>query len=162
VARVSDLFAAGSAVAGKVELVFEGEKQGPEAVAERLIGQGVAAVFQRLFPAPYAKSVPKGAKGRREQAEPEDVYKPVVDWFASGKSVVVQDERDDDGALRSVPTLEALARRHAGPLDEAEVAVACELVLEGLHQASLLSKERADGGVTYGDMLKRMFAAFEE
>ena len=37
-----------------------------------------------------------------------------------------------------------------------------DVVREGLHQASLLSKDRSTDGVTYGDMLKRMFAGFEE
>jgi magnesium chelatase subunit I len=162
VARVADLFASASAVNGKVELVFEGEKEGPQGVSERLIGQGVAAVFARLFPPPYARKASGGARGRREEAEPEDVYKPVVDWFAAGNAVAVGDASDDEGALRSVPSLEALVRRHVPDIPERDVAAACELVLEGLHQASLLSKDRTDGGVLYGDMLKRMFASFEE
>jgi magnesium chelatase subunit I len=155
VARVADLFAALPAVTGKVELVFEGEREGPAAVAERLLGLGVQAVFARAFPAPYAQ----GKKG--EDAEPEDVYKPIVDWFAAGRTVVVQDEVEDDAQVLCVPTLPALARRHLNPAVE-DLPAACELVLEGLHQASVLSKDRTEGGVAYGDLLKRMFATFDD
>jgi magnesium chelatase subunit I len=157
-ARVADLFGALGAVTGKIELVFEGEREGPASVAERILGQGVSAVFKRYFPAPY-----EGGK----QAEPEapDAYKPIVDWFAEGNAVVVQDQRDDEGALLAVPTLPDLVDRHLGRtvgLAAAERPAACELVLEGLHQASLLSKDRSEDGVTYGDMLQRMFAGFED
>jgi magnesium chelatase subunit I len=171
-ARVADLFAAQSAVAGKVELVFEGEREGAGAVAERLLGQAAAAVFQRHFPAPYAegkREAPAGRK-REERAAPEgddrererDVYKPVVDWFAAGNSVVVRDEGEDDGVLLAVPQLATIVRRALPKVADADLHAACELVLEGLHQASLLSKERSADGVAYGDMLKRMFAGFED
>ncbi len=157
-ARVSDLFAAESAVTGKIELVFEGEREGPASVAQRLLGQGVAAVFARRFPPPYDT---KGAARRPKDREPEDAYKPIVDWFAGGRSIVLEDEGEDAGALLAVPTLADLVRRHLTQ-DETEVAAGAELVLEGLHQASLLAKDRLDGAVSYGDMLQRMFAGFEE
>ena len=156
-ARVSDLFAAQSAVTGKIELVFEGEREGPAAVAERILGQGVNATFRRYFPEPYDTR----KKRRSDEPEQEDCYKPIVDWFASGNAVVVQDDEEAIEGLLDVPTLVALARQHLDPSDE-ELPAACELVLEGLHQASLLAKDRSPDGVTYGDMLKRMFAGFEE
>ena len=157
-ARVADLFAAVGAVTGKIELVFEGEREGPQAVAERILGQGVRAVFQRYFPAPYDG-------GRREEEDDDDVYKPIVDWFAEGNAIVVEDQGEDDGRLLEVPTLADLVRKHLGTdgrLADGELPAGCELVLEGLHQASLLGKDASHDGVTYGDMLKRMFAGFEE
>ncbi len=154
-ARLADVFAAHSAVTGKVELVFEGEREGPQAVADRILGEGVTAVFLRNFPKPY------GDDRRRQDTEPEDVYKPIVDWFAAGNTVVVQDEGADDGAVLEVPTLKGLVKEHLAPADE-DLPAGCELVLEGLHRASVLAKDRSADGVTYGDLLKRMFAGFEE
>jgi len=152
-ARLADLFAAESAVTGKIELVFEGEREGPAAVADRLLGEGVAAVFRRLLPAPYQQ------RRDRKEPEPVDVYKPIVDWFAAGHTVVIQDQSADDDAARKVPGLEKLVRAHAEIADD-ELSLACEIALEGLHRASLLSKDRSPDGVSYGDMLKRMFAGF--
>lgn len=158
-ARIADLFGAVGAVTGKIELVFEGEREGPAAVAERILGQGVQAVFQRYCPAPYdAMKAPEGA-------EADDAYKPIVDWFTEGNAIVVEDQGEDDGRLLVVPELAELARTHLGTdgrLADGELPAACELVLEGLHQASLLSKDRSSDGIVYGDMLKRMFAGFED
>ncbi len=158
VARVSDLFAAESAVTGKIELVFEGEREGPAAVAQRILGQGVAAVFQRVFPAPYDAK----RRGPAKDREPEDVYKPIVDWFAAGNSISVDDEKEDPQALLDIPTLPGLVRQYMGDVPDPWLPAACELVLEGLHQASLLAKDKSPDGVTYGDMLQRMFAGFDD
>ncbi len=150
VARIADLFAAESAVTGKVELVFEGEREGPAAVADRILGDGVLAVFLRHFPAPYRASRKKGAPVE------EDAYKPIVDWFAKGNRVEVQDE-DAALGLAKIPGLADLVRKHLKPADE-DLEAGCELVLEGLHRSSLLAKEKG----SYGDMLKGMFEGFSE
>ncbi|MHC5021717.1 MAG: magnesium chelatase, partial [Planctomycetota bacterium] len=57
-ARVSDLFGAGAAVTGKVELVYEGEREGVEAVTTRIIGNAVKQVFDDHFPDAYKEGVP--------------------------------------------------------------------------------------------------------
>ena len=88
-----------------------------------------------------------------------DAYKGVVDWFAAGNTVVVTDETEDVKGLREIPTLLDLVTAHLDPPAE-DVDAACELVLEGLHRASLLAKDASPDGVTYGDMLKGMFAEF--
>ena len=151
VARVADLFAAESAVTGKIELVFEGEREGPASVADRILGDGVHAVFLRHFPAPYRASRKKGAPVE------EDAYKPIVDWFAKGNRVSVQDEEEGARGLAEIPGLVELVKRHLR-LNEEDVPAGCELVLEGLHRSSLLAKEKGQ----YGDMLKRMFEGFSE
>ncbi|MHC4449720.1 MAG: AAA family ATPase [Planctomycetota bacterium] len=143
-ARLSDLFSADSAVTGKIELVFEGEREGPEVVADRILGDGVNAVFGRYFPAPY--------QGSNPEKEGKDVYKPMVDWFAGGKTAAVNDETAEL-KLDSVPGLLDLVQAHL-PEDH---TLGAELVLEGLHRSSLLAKERSEDGVVYSDMLKDMF-----
>jgi len=160
VARLGDLFAAESAVTGKVELVFEGEREGPAAVADRILGEGVKAVFLRHFPPPYR------TERRRKGAAPEaaaaqDAYKPIVDWFAGGRQIVVTDEAETLEGILKVPALADLARKHL-KLSDDEVPGACELILEGLHRSSLLAKDKSGDGFTYGDMLKGMFEGFSE
>ena len=57
--------------------------------------------------------------------------------------------------------LAPLAEKYLKPASAEERAVAMELVLEGLHQHSMLSRERVDGAVTaYKDMLKTMLSGF--
>jgi magnesium chelatase subunit I len=155
VARLADLFAADSAITGKVELVFEGEREGPQAVADRLLGDGVIARFRRSLPGPYDSR----RKRREGEPEPKDAYKPIVDWFAAGHTVAVNDEAEDVPGLLDVPGLAALAKTHLAPSAD-DLPAACELVLEGLHRSSLLAKERSPDGTTYGDMLTGMFRDF--
>ncbi len=48
--RLCDLHMLLPAITGKVEMVYEGEQQGAEVVARRLIGQAVKKVFDARFP----------------------------------------------------------------------------------------------------------------
>ena len=48
--RICDLHLVLPAITGKVEMVYEGEQQGAEVVARKLIGQAVKKVFDDLFP----------------------------------------------------------------------------------------------------------------
>ncbi|HYB54048.1 MAG TPA: AAA family ATPase, partial [Thermoanaerobaculia bacterium] len=50
--RLCDLPATLPAITGKVEMVYEGEQQGSEVVAKKLIGASVKKVFDAKFPAP--------------------------------------------------------------------------------------------------------------
>jgi magnesium chelatase subunit I len=49
--RLSDLSMILPAITGKVEMVYEGEQQGAEVVARKLIGQAVSKLFESRFPA---------------------------------------------------------------------------------------------------------------
>ncbi len=164
VPRICDLFAAIPAIAGKIELVYEGEREGVVAVARRILGQAVQAAFKRCFPDAYA-SKPVRQKGNRPGPGTKDaplddtVYKPVLDWFAKGERIEITDSMtaaDYARALAGVPGLREIAERHLKP-GEDESALAMEFVLEGLHQNSLIAKEDLDSAVSYKDMLKTMF-----
>ncbi len=153
-ARLADLHGAVSAIGGKIELVFEGEQEGAVNVARHLIGRGVKALFGRKFPDAHK------TKGKESAANP--VYKPVLDWFAAGNTVEISDEtpaREYHAALAKVTGLEALAHKHLKVSTPDELGPAMEFVLEGLHQHSVLSRERVDlGRVAFKDVLKSMFS----
>jgi magnesium chelatase subunit I len=168
--RVCDLQHAVSAVSGKVELVLEGEQEGAINVARALLGRGVKAVFQQRFPDAFK---PRRAKGR-SSAPPDEgevqaasEYRTVLEWFsAGGHSVSLGDDlpsKDYALTLSQVKGLGALAAKYLEPRDADEHAVAMELVLEGLHQSSMLSRERTDAsGTEYKDMLKSMLSGMGE
>jgi len=148
VARAIDLAQLVPAVAGKVELVYEGEQEGAAKVARHLIGTACRQVFDRHFPDVIREGGESRMKGDR--------YKPVLDWFAAGHRVDLADDMDDDAyrrALAQVPGLAALADQFLpchGPMAR---AAAMEFCLEGLHQHSLLAKEDVATGTSYSDML---------
>ncbi len=167
VTRVCDLQNAVSAVSGKVELVLEGEQEGALNVARALLGRGVKALFAQRFPDAFK---PKGRKQRGvthdegEQATSE--YRPILEWFSNGNQLSIGDDvpgADFAKALHGVKGLPQLASKYLEPKDADEAAVAMELILEGLHQSSMLSRERTDTATTeYKDMLKSMLSGLGE
>ena len=158
-ARICDLAQAVTAVSGKVELVYEGEQEGPTNVARHLIGRAVKSVFSKLMPDAY-RTGRKGQTPQEGATAPE--YRDIVEWFARGTSIEISDEMPDAEfreRLDAVRGLDRLARKHLKPAGADEETIAMEFILEGLHQFSILSKERLDAGsITYGDMLKSMFS----
>src|SRR5690606_23454544 len=50
VSRISDLSSIISSITGKVELVYEGEQEGPGIVAQNLIGKAIRTQFIQYFP----------------------------------------------------------------------------------------------------------------
>lgn len=166
--RVCDLQHAVSAVSGKVELVLEGEQEGALNVARALLGRGVKALFGQKFPDAFrpkrtrARARAEAAEAGESESAASSEYRPVLEWFASGNHLEIGDDVPQPEyarALGEVKGLAGLAAKYLEPRNAEEAAVGMELVLEGLHQSSMLSRERADGTRTeYKDMLKSMLS----
>jgi len=151
VPRLVDCFQLVPSITGKVELVYEGEQEGAVQVAEHLIGAACRRVFDERFP----RAIHEG----EDYENHTDAYQEVLAWFAAGDTLDL-DDRDDfathRGKLAAIPRLEKLAADATDGDDPAELALAMELIVEGLHQHNLLSKRNLDTGVVYGDMLRHM------
>ncbi len=163
-ARLCDVFAALPAIAGKIELVYEGEREGPTIVSLNLIGKAINKVFQQTFPPVYkSKGKSSAAAAAAEKDAPASgsaAYKEISDFFAGGGRIDIADEMPFAAyaaALNKVPGLARLAKKHFAAADEEELATAMEFVLEGLHQNSVVAKESVDQTVKYSDMLANMF-----
>ncbi|MFZ2492760.1 MAG: AAA family ATPase [Thermoanaerobaculia bacterium] len=74
--RLSDFAMVLPAITGKVEMVYEGEQQGAEVVARKLIGDALARLFESKFPpverAGLAQRAEKARRGYGE-IDPEDL-----------------------------------------------------------------------------------------
>jgi magnesium chelatase subunit I len=146
--RLCDLQMLLPAITGKVEMVYEGEQQGAEVVARRLIGQAVKKAFDGRFPE-VGKELGSGGD------EDTGPYAAMVRWFAEGNSVTISDEQsfaDYEAEMERVPGLAELAARHGKRREER--ALAAELVLEGLHQHLKLARNDLDSQVSYKEMVK--------
>jgi magnesium chelatase subunit I len=120
--RLSDLAMLLPAITGKVEMVYEGEQQGAEVVARKLIGEAVGKLFESKFPAVERAGLAQraererrygeiaeeelddafaGRRGKRRkepQPEPpqpagEPAYDVILEWFAAGNSITLSDEQ---------------------------------------------------------------------
>jgi magnesium chelatase subunit I len=152
--RMCDLYSALPAITGKIELVYEGEQEGPTIVSLNLIGKAINKVFAKHFPAVY--------KSKDKEAAEKGLgpYKEISDHFAGGGRIEIADDMpfgDYYAELSKVPGLKALAKKHMKAADEEELATVMEFVLDGLHQNSLVAKEALDQRVRYSDMLANMF-----
>ncbi len=146
--RLCDLQMLLPAITGKVEMVYEGEQQGAEVVARRLLGQALKKVFDGRFPE-IGKELGSGG------ADDTGPYAPIVRWFAGGNAVTISDEQpfaDYETEIYKVPGLKALAARYGKSREER--ALAAETVLEGLHQHLKLARADLDSQVSYKEMVK--------
>jgi len=144
--RLCDLQMLLPAITGKVEMVYEGEQQGAEVVARRLLGQAVKKVFDGRFPE-VNKEV-----GSEDDRGP---YTRMIRWFSEGNAVTVSDElpfTEYESELYKVPGLRDLAARYGKSREER--AFAAEMVLEGLHQHLKLARNDMDSQVSYKEMVK--------
>ncbi len=151
--RVSDLYCVESAITGKLELVYEGEQEGPQKVARLLTGKAVRKVFAEYFPDP-------NQKGKEREA-----YNAILDWFAKGKTLTLDPELSDTEfrkQLAAVSGLDKLISRHLSAAEKPPVArkdawILKEFILEGLHQSSMLGKDEQ----TYSDMMGSMLGSLD-
>jgi magnesium chelatase subunit I len=146
--RLADLHMLLPAITGKVEMVYEGEQQGAEVVARRLVGDAVKKVFEELFPE-VGKELGSGG------ADDHGPYSGIVAWFAAGGTVEVSDEQtfaEYRAVLDDVPGLWPLTLA-LSPHD-GERAFYAELILEGLHQHLKLARHDLDSRITYKEVVK--------
>jgi magnesium chelatase subunit I len=142
--RIGDLAAVEPAITGKVELVYEGEQEGAQSVAQMLIGRAVGTIFTRYFPDPADKE-----QGRQ-------TYQKVLGWFSKGHTLDLGPETAFDAyakALDSVDGLKEIVDKHTSPSGPAETASAMEFVIEALHQQSLIGKDRVEAQTSYADIM---------
>ncbi len=156
VARVADLLGAGSAIHGKVELVYEGEREGLAKVAAHLIGKAVKTVFDELAPAP--------AGLEKSSASDMGRFDVVLSHFQGGATVELADDLPPAELLRRLSVVNGLrdvALELVAPADDEELAAAMEFVLEGLHQNAMLAREAMLDGRVYRDSFEQMVRSLE-
>jgi magnesium chelatase subunit I len=151
--RLSDFFRANTAITGKVELVFEGEREGPQKVACHLVGKAAERLFNRRFPDFFSQD--------NGEASP---YDALANHFKNGGEAVCDDLLTDDeveAGLTSLPGMTDLLKTYLAELEPECAVFGCELILEGLHQHSVLAREPLTRGSRYSDMVSRMWDDFD-
>src|SRR6266536_1902308 len=135
--RLSDLAMVLPAITGKVEMVYEGEQQGSEVVARKLIGTAVGKLFESKFPpieragvgarrgmemdhddlddAFAGRRVKKPAPPPQQREEPranvktEPNYDSILAWFVDGNKITLSDEQPFAEYFRELNRIPRLA-----------------------------------------------------
>jgi len=147
--RLADLYQIIPAITGKVELVYEGEQEGPYNVAITLIDKAVAEVFLKYFPNPE-----KLAKG-----ETRDPYGVVRSWFSGGNALELSSESSDKDFKKNMDSVAGL-KKMVGAIDsisKADQYVFMEILLHGLSTQNVISKDTMDASIAFSDPLANMW-----
>jgi len=155
--RVSDFIGVIPSITGKVELVYEGEQEGPGIVANNLVGKAIRSQFTNYFPDPEKER-------KKESGNP---YTPVKEWFEKGNMIDIifdASEKDYRKELSNIPGLEDLVNKFQKTPHEAFKYFLMEFALYGLAEYSMLSKHQLQRGMQFKDLFTSMFnmPGFEE
>lgn len=148
IARLTDFWGVVPAITGKVELVYEGEQEGPYLVAINLLGKAVKKLFLDHFPDPD-----KLRKGRDR-----DPYGVMRAWFSGGNAVnLLNDMSDKDyrAALDGVAGLRKFVESNTEAQGD-ELYLYMELVLHGLAEFQVISKDMLEAKLSFRDTLADM------
>jgi magnesium chelatase subunit I len=152
---VSDLIGIIPSITGKIELVYEGEQEGPYQVAFNLMEKSIRTQFGLYFPNPDTLK-----KKRSKEAAPEDnPYKAITRWFDAGNALNNFFETKDEDKIQllyKVDGLHALVKKYFKQANEKENALLMEFVLHGLAAHSLISKKVLEGKIEFKDLMGSM------
>lgn len=155
--RISDFMGVIPAITGKIELVYEGEQEGPANVAHSLLGKAIRSMFIQYFPDP--QSFKKTAK-KAEGPKTNNPYQPVIDWFGKGNNLLIPVDAGEDlyrNSLYKVDGLYSVVKQYYPKADEVQAALLMEFLLHGLAEYSLISKKGVEaGGYNFSDILGGM------
>lgn len=155
--RISDLAGVLPAITGKIEMVYEGEQEGPLRVAQNILDKAIRNLFVQYFPNP---SKPK--KGKKAQAE-RNIYTGIQAHFDEGQILDLLIDMPDkmyQQELENITGLkEFLSANLKSKIVNPELHLWMEFVLHGMASYSLLSKFQLDTGSRFKDMTGGMFSA---
>jgi magnesium chelatase subunit I len=157
---LSDLVGVIPSITGKIELVYEGEQEGPYQVAVNLLDKSIRSQFIQYFPNPEAgkKKRNTGKPSQQEKAE-ENPYKSITRWFDAGNHLdLMVDMKDADkiAALYKVDGLFAFVKKFYPKVSDTEAALLMEFVLHGLAAYSMISKKMIEGRIQFKDLVGSM------
>jgi magnesium chelatase subunit I len=158
---ISDLVGIIPSITGKIELVYEGEQEGPYQVAVNLVEKAIRTQFIQYFPNPELEKKKRttGKPSQQNRADDESVYKAIIRWFDGGNHLdLLLDTTDANklAALYQVSGLHAFVKKYYPQANEKESALLMEFVLHGLASYSLISKKMLDGKIEFKDLMGSM------
>lgn len=155
---ISDLIGIIPSITGKIELVYEGEQEGPYQVAMNLLDKAIRSQFIQYFPNPDTLKRRATRKGETPEVV-DNPYRSVINWFDKGNHVNLffkTNDADKINHLYKIDGLHALVKKYFSKTNEKEAALLMEFVLHGLASYSLISKKVLETSVEFKDLMGSM------
>ena len=152
-ARITDFWGVVPAITGKVELVYEGEQEGPYMVALSLIGEAVKELFLTHFPNP----------DKLRNDESRDPYGIIKAWFSGGNKVNLMTDatnKEYEAELYKVAGLQKFVAAYS--ISKKEELTFMELVLFGLTEFNVIGKNLVEATMTFEDSLAGIFGSGDD
>ncbi len=152
---ISDLVGIIPSITGKIELVYEGEQEGPYQVAFNLLEKSIRTLFGQYFPNPDTLKKKRG----KEASADDTPYKSITRWFDNGNHLDLFFETKDADKMQllyKVDGLHALVKKYYKAANEIEIVLLMEFVLHGLSAHSMISKKVLDGKIEFKDLMGSM------
>ncbi|MBK8669776.1 MAG: magnesium chelatase [Saprospiraceae bacterium] len=146
--RITDFWGVIPAITGKVELVYEGEQEGPYNVAMQLLFKSVKELFLETFPNPNQKL----------KRDIKDEYGVIKAWFSGGNNIeILNDDADSvfDKHITQVAGLQKFTESYIKHGDE--LLPMMELVLFGLSESEVIGKNIMENSLHFSDPLSDIF-----
>jgi magnesium chelatase subunit I len=144
--RITDFWGVIPAITGKVELVYEGEQEGPHSVAIALISKAIKTEFLNYFPNPD-----KLAKGTER-----DPYGTIRAWFSAGNTIDLFNDCSDKFYKKELEKVAGL-KKLVSKFDEKEQYVFMEFALHGLAEFNIINKDILESKFSFRDLLANLF-----
>ncbi|WP_205511832.1 sigma 54-interacting transcriptional regulator [Longitalea arenae] len=151
---ISDMIGLIPSITGKIELVYEGEQEGPYQVAMNLLDKAIRSQFIQYFPNPETLK-----KKRNQQQAEENPYRSISSWFDKGNSLNLLFHTKDEEKIQQlykVDGLHALVKKYFKQANEKEAALLMEFVLHGLAAFSMISKKIMESRIEFKDLMGSM------
>ncbi len=151
--RITDFWGVIPSITGKMELVYEGEQEGPYQVALKLLGNAIKTLFLEYFPHPE----------KLKKGQDKDPYGTIKAWFSGGNNLdLLHDDTDKEykKKLDGVAGLRKLVTDKN--IDKADQLFFMELVLHSLSEFQVVSKNFVQAKISFNDPLANMFDDLED
>lgn len=156
---ISDLVGIIPSITGKIELVYEGEQEGPFQVAMNLLDKSIRSQFANYFPNPEVLKKRIRHRNVEEPQRDENPYRSIISWFDKGNNVNIFFNSTDEeklAQLYKVDGLQPLVKKFFKGANEKEAALLMEFVLHGLSSYSMISKKVIEGKIEFKDLMGSM------
>jgi len=147
-ARLIDFWGVVPAITGKVELVYEGEQEGPYAVAMALMNRAIKKLFLDHFPDP----------DKLQKGKEKDPYGTIRAWFSGGNRIDLLNDASDKDYKKQLDEVAGLRKFVASNTEVKgdEAYTYMELVLHGLAECQMINKDVLESKMSFRDLLANM------